>query len=366
MQPRHAASTKPGATKTIPRPHLSPARMAAVRAQLDKECPPDTRLHTTTTQGRRSGRGVPPRSAPPNLPSTSRAQAPYPPITVSQAQSVADIPTIAFLDAAFHTYAERCASELANLRIVCTRAILKERQDREKWRSHCVTFKQERDVARERVRALIGEREAHLVRPRGAEDQNKGGNSPRGDGRAVSESSRSVPSRETTPSSTAVASDLGDDLSNYLLSYPSPTSVHLNVPPPPPTSPHKRSRSADAVLPSTSKGGFTAFDLTVTENPHGGRLIQTERVIKRRRSEDTPRTPIRQATMENGGLGECDMELESEADTPETPILKTRSTYGSPSMRPAVVEKPSAALELTHVDLMYVPTNGKLVCRVCM
>ncbi|KAF9457399.1 hypothetical protein BDZ94DRAFT_1301940 [Collybia nuda] len=356
--------------------------MAAVRAQFNNACTPECN-HMTSSQGRLSVQGVPPRSAPPNVPSTSRAPVQPSPAPATQpqpqphshSQVTINIPTITFLDAAFRTYADRCATELSNLRTVCTRAILKERQDREKWRSHCVTFKQERDIARDRVRALIGEREAHLVRPVISEDQTKDTCPAEGESKAISESFRSVPSRESTPSSTAVASDPEDDVSFYLLPYPSPTRL-VNAPVASPVTSHKRSRSADAVLPSSSssKRDLTAFDITVTENPHGDRLIPTERAMKRRRSEDPPAS-ARFTSVEGGGLGECDMELESEVDgaelqpkleVQETPRRNLRSPSGSPSLHASPIGQPSPAIELSHVDLMYLPTNGKLVCRVCM
>jgi hypothetical protein len=357
--------------------------MAAVRAQLDKERSHSSqpRLHTAS-QGRRSEINIAPQPAPISPQSAPRAQV-RPPSASSHSQpriqAPSTSPTIAFFDTTFRYYAERCSTELANLRSVCTRAILKEKQDKEKWRSHCVTFKQERDVARERVRALIGEREAHLLPlPTHSEDQNKDGASAEADGKAISESSRSVPSRESTPSSTAVASDPEDDLSLYLLPYPSP--------PPPPSSTLKRSRSADPALPSSAfKRDTTGFDITVHENPHGGVWIESERAMKRRRGEGSTLEPVasptRRSNADVNGLGECDMELESEADASETkpkdgdkeapkPKLKSKSKSksprGSPSIRPKAIQKPTSGIELSHVDLMYVPTNGKLVCRVCL
>jgi hypothetical protein len=272
------------------------------------------------------------------------------------------------------------------LRTACTRAIFREQQDREKWRRHCVTFRQERDVARERVRALIGEREAHLVRA-GAGTSVEGEGSlgskrPRDDDEVALSEERA--SRDSTPTAVAI-SDSDDDSNLCALSYPSPIYLPLVIDTTPPKlhapqSPPPRSRSADAVLYSspttTKKRDMTAFDVNVAENPRGERRIPMEPVKKRRRKgspskasdsgsststavEDTGSVEVK-GTCIPGVLGKNAVEVEELGVHDITNKLKA-STEPSSSTPP-----PKPEIELTHVDLMYVPTNGKLVCRACL
>ncbi|KAG5640313.1 hypothetical protein DXG03_009260, partial [Asterophora parasitica] len=61
---------------------------------------------------------------------------------------------------------DRIWLELTSLRAACTKAILQEQQEKEAWRTHCTAAKEERDLARERVKALMGERQrVHDDRP---------------------------------------------------------------------------------------------------------------------------------------------------------------------------------------------------------
>jgi hypothetical protein len=279
------------------------------------------------------------------------------------------------------------------LRTVCSRAIFREQQDKEKWRRHCVTFKQERDVARERVRALIGEREAQMARAGAGAGVGTGasaeGESSSGSKRPRDEdaSSEHGTSRDSTPSSTtAVAiSDPEDDSNLYSIGSPSPTYLPLDIDPTldSPRSPPPRCRSADAVLYSSStmtkKRDVTAFDVTITDPPTGDRRIPCQHVPKRRRkgspnSSTSTSTAVEDATsiQEQGScilgvLGKDSVEVEEVGvhDITNRPKASPEpSAYvppPSPPFKPLIPK-----IELTHVDLMYVPTNGKLVCRACL
>lgn len=275
-----------------------------------------------------------------------------------------------------------------------------------------MVFKRERDVARERVRALIGEREAYLgegglraKRPRDEDGQVVSSSSERaGDGDGDDASRDSTPSNSST---TVVAvsdldPDASDDSNLSPLAYLSPTYLPLpldidtDVVPPPP-----RSRSADPVLYSaTKKRDMTAFDVTVTENPGGERRIWAEPAKKRQRkgstshssdsgtsssSSSSSSTMVEDETTVQGkgacvpgkgtvvqvvGVGEVGVhdndithKLNSKAGASESSSCGTSSSSPSP---PPLKSTSIPKIELTHVDLMYVPTNGKLVCRACL
>jgi hypothetical protein len=290
---------------------------------------------------------------------------------------------MSFLDNAFRSSAERIQSELANLRTACTRAIFREQQDKERWRRHCVTFKQERDVARERVRALIVEREVHMAQAgtgAGTGTSAEGGCSTESGG-ARNDGVVLAASRDSTPSSTTAAllSSPDDDVNLYSFAYPSPTFSPLtDVTPSTLDLPPPRSRSADAVLhrnyTATKKRDRTAFDVTVTENPAGERRIQTTPIKKRRRrdslskaSDSSASTAVEEPTLELGASATDDSRTDA-VEAGDTGVHDITNKVKAPHVDPSTPPPKSATprIELTHVDLMYVPTSGKLVCRACL
>jgi len=66
------------------------------------------------------------------------------------------------LETAIKFYEDRLQTDLGDFRAMCTRLILKEKEEKEKWRILCLKMMKERDTARQRVSALISEREIHL------------------------------------------------------------------------------------------------------------------------------------------------------------------------------------------------------------
>ncbi|KAF5371514.1 hypothetical protein D9615_009613 [Tricholomella constricta] len=85
-------------------------------------------------------------------------------------------PVMAFLDVTFRNYAERIQAELAHLRTACTKAVFREQQEKDTWKAHCMALKQERDMARERVRALMEEKRREEEEEVG---KDRGGSEPR-------------------------------------------------------------------------------------------------------------------------------------------------------------------------------------------
>jgi hypothetical protein len=71
------------------------------------------------------------------------------------------------------------------------------------------------------------------------------------------------------------------------------------------------------------------------------------------------------------GLGEADMELESDVDADVVENRKSNDTAEN-SKLPRLSNSSSntevvhSQIDVVHVDIMYVPMNGKLVCRACM
>ena len=247
------------------------------------------------------------------------------------------------------------------------------------------------------MRALIGEREAHMARndaSAGAEEEcGVGSKRPRDEDVVPSEHTAS---RDSTPSTTAIAvSDPEDESHLYSHTYPSPTYLPLAIETtPPPRSPPPRCRSADAVLYSSSGSGAnskkpdtTAFDVTLTEHPTGERRIQMEPAKKRRRKGSPSRasdsgsssssstvTVVEDVTSgdakvacHTGLLGKDDLEVE---EVGVHDITNKPKSIPDPSAQVASTTAPykptTPKIDLAHVDLMYVPSNGKLVCRACL
>ena len=66
------------------------------------------------------------------------------------------------LEAAIKFYQDRLQTDLGDFRATYTRLILKEKDEKEKWRTLCLKMMKERDTARQKVSALISEWEIHL------------------------------------------------------------------------------------------------------------------------------------------------------------------------------------------------------------
>ena len=297
----------------------------------------------------------------------------------------------------------------------------KEQQEKELLRKYCKAFKQERDVARERMRELIGKREteakAAIAGVNGSRNDNPSGGVKRGRDEAESSdeelgpstsvqgiptppllSPLSFPSSSTmTPASSPhqiLGPHEGEDL--LTLPYISLSNSSTPSPPlPPATIPHslvprrrtasaqppQRSRSADAVLASASTLDMTTFDVTVL-NPTRDRM-PNEHPAKRRRtsgssesSASSDRTLVMEFVVGEScfntlGLGEADMELESDVDADVVEDRKSNDTVENSKLPRLSNSSPTtevvhSQIDVVHVDIMYVPMNGKLVCRACM
>ncbi|KAJ7623570.1 hypothetical protein FB45DRAFT_1031489 [Roridomyces roridus] len=268
----------------------------------------------------------------------------------------------AFLDSTLRAYAARFQTELVGMRTACMQLVQREERKSAEMRDTCARLAQERDVAQEKLRVLLERRK------------------------------RTRSQVEAEEAEAAVG----------LLQYPppptpiSPQQLPTQSPPPRLLSPFVLAvRRSPPRTPDPEDR--TTFDLTV-----GCDELPLPRVSKRRRvseSEESERTLVVTPEPEvvtkvretcppappGFELGECDMDLEtdseagSECDTRSSfspklrpasnspPRLLPQSTRASPMLTPppsAPLEK--ARLDLGYVDIMYLPTNGKLVCRVCL
>ncbi|KAF8075774.1 hypothetical protein FPV67DRAFT_1469179 [Lyophyllum atratum] len=298
-------------------------------------------------------------------------------------------PVIAFFDTTFHTYSERIHTELTNLRTFCSKAIFREHQEKEKWKAHCVTFRQERDVARERVRALIGEREAQMghdatarqslrelrrsrsygplpvvhqrLSLRGCRSASLPSAAPKKntadllDVPDVSLSRRSSlslkNSRSASPASSSSAtafSEIGNDPSLYCLSYPSPRVTPLDIVPPtllPPSnanfSPLKRSHSAGPILARPPPPSDKTQDVPPLFLPRGNIAPAPSTSQVSPSTEDRAPPP-------------------PSPPQPDADWLPTRN-----ALLKRIPAARKATLQLEHVDLMYRRVDGLLECRAC-
>lgn len=311
-------------------------------------------------------------------------------------------------------------TELSNLRTLCARVLIKEHQETEKWKAHCVTFKQERDAARERVRALMaadsdsgsdsGEgkgRGVKRVREEGeeeldvrVEDEDDG---VRGYMRScaspstVSTSSSSPCSPIDGPLAALTENEAGVDKRPYtvgVMHLPKPTRFVHVVPEGAKLKPKPNSRGGSASLsprprprplsvastgrgdsgrrrggsPASKGDSRTCFDVTVVS----GRHVPGEQGAKRRRAS---------GCSEGSGLSGCtavgDDDDEGDGVEPGEVVEGEEEVVvcgrGCEDVLACEKEQEGVKsrvgtpqIEVAHVDLMYVPMNGKLVCRVCL
>ncbi|KAJ7155403.1 hypothetical protein C8R43DRAFT_999667 [Mycena crocata] len=269
-----------------------------------------------------------------------------------------------FLDTSFRAYASRIQLEFNNLRAQCARAVQHEQHQTAGILNACAHLAHERDVAQEKYRVLL-ERRA----------------------RAGKRTRTQVESEEA-------AADLEATGLLYPLSPVSPPQLPTQSPPPRLLSPFMlAARRNPSHTPDPED--TTGFDLTVS-------CDSLSRPTKKRRVSDSSEcTLVPPGVEENAakpatrdretcppapvGFGECDMDLESESESDYESAInvsksKSRSSLRAASSPPAksqtcqnqsLTPPPSACadkvhLDVEYVDIMYLPTDGKLVCRVCL
>ncbi|KAF8148830.1 hypothetical protein B0H34DRAFT_199743 [Crassisporium funariophilum] len=289
------------------------------------------------------------------------------------------------VEMAFTVFGERMQADLRDFRTICVRLMSQEQEDKEKWHTLCLKMMRERDTARQRVHALIGEREARAADTVGSQETSGQRGSKRGredrtdmvddvSSRSSSTNSRPIRSMRASPTPLSPGSPSSPTYEPCSPTDPPPTSscpptsASMTVPETP-TSPEATHNTPALTCltdfrPPRSPGDTTCFDIT-TENG------TDQRPVKRRKSCETSMSDRSSATLVEpahgpehdtvSALGEKDMELESETESSTTAVLDcTRSESGNP------LKANTSPIEFSHVDIMYVPLKGNLVCRACL
>ena len=247
---------------------------------------------------------------------------------------------------------------------MCFRLMLKEREEKEKWHTLCLKMMKERDTARQRVSALVSERETHLSSSSSVPASAK----------------ENIPSKrardETTTTTTTTISSTVQELVVVVPSRSSPTHVEsrpirgLRLSPisPAPRSPPPPSYNSSTVintsLPSTSTFTPPSSETTVTPTPCSESLVTPPLDIT---TFNPPRSPNDKTCFDVFG----------EFDIPESrPVKRRRSTSDKKSVQTVKDgevkedkgdddDEPLPFL-IDHTDIMYVPMKGRLFCRACL
>lgn len=279
----------------------------------------------------------------------------------------------AFLDTTFRSYASRFHAELTSMRTACMHLIQREQHQTAEIRNTCARLAHERDVAEEKLRVLL-ERRARAAKR-----------------------TRSQVEEEEAEAELEAASLL------YPPSPVSPPQFPTQSPPPRLLSPFVlAARRSPSHTPDPEDR--TGFDLTVACDslPRPGKkrrlsdssertLVATLSPIPRPEGDEVA-TKARE-TCPPAGSGECDMDLESESESDsdsDADACTSSKSQSRPSSRaesgsrppdsntkassksaPSPTPPPPASsdkvcLDLEYVDIMYLPVDGKLVCRVCL
>ncbi|KAF7354632.1 hypothetical protein MSAN_01376700 [Mycena sanguinolenta] len=275
----------------------------------------------------------------------------------------------AFLETTFRAYASRIQSEFISLRAACVRAVQSERHQTAQLRSACARLTRERDVAEDKLRVLLDRRAAAGKRSRAQVEKE----------------------------------DADEDEETALL-YPlspvSPRQMPTQSPPPRLMSPFVLAvRRGQSHTPDPEDR--TGFDLTIPGDtlppPSKKRRMDVssspERTLEATASDPAALVTTERETCPAAGFGECDMNLKSafessdfsdtESSDPSDsassqPLYPTSCSSRPVSSSPPTVEPkaplhcrsstapspPKLHLPLEYVDIMYQPSDGKLVCRV--
>jgi hypothetical protein len=219
--------------------------------------------------------------------------------------------TTTFLENSWRALTDRIHNELTGIHAVYAHAIYKEQQEKDVFRRHCVRLKAERDVAREKLRRLLGAKYEDGVvagNKRSREDEED-------------ESSTAPPPPPSSPTA------------------PPPTTPRSSYPSPSPSP----SSSTPAYIPQLA----SPFRDGEPTSEDGGRVSKRRRVVSGDDNED----------------GE-EEEEEDETNLDTTTTTTTTTVPADNDTTPATSRR--QCMTTNHINLMYMPVNDKLVCRVCV
>ena len=251
------------------------------------------------------------------------------------------------IDNAFKVYEDKLQSDFRDFHAMCTRLILQEIEEKEKWHNLCLKMMKERDAARQRISVLISERESHLsssssaALPASPAAQEKNVTS-KASKRGRDESASSAAAQEQLPSrSSPVESRPIRGL--RLSPIPSPS----------------RSPSAASLNSSTPPSGSSYLPSTTSQSPPSPSSSNVNTVLTDSTSSSSVPPPLNIMTF-NPPRSPDDttcFDVFGEFDIPESRPVKRRKSYDSDEPLPFLI---------AHTDIMYIPMKGRLYCRACL
>ncbi|KAF9530900.1 hypothetical protein CPB83DRAFT_144149 [Crepidotus variabilis] len=242
------------------------------------------------------------------------------------------------LEKAFNVYNDRVRSDLRDFRGLCTSLVAQEQQEAMKWYSLCLKVMKERDIARQQLHLLSLERNSgSLTSPPispSSTDQEAELNKALKRGREDYMMSNTVETASASSRSSSVETRPTRPLRLSPVHSPSGSPTRMSTSPLPVNDPS----------PSTLSASPTSMALPPSPqtNSHGR---VDHRPGKRRKS--------------------CEAIGPTEVSSPR---VKQQSRTPSPLSFPGHLRSlpPQQSADFPHIDLMYVPTNGLLVCRACI
>ncbi len=267
------------------------------------------------------------------------------------------------LEKAFNIYGERLRADVRDFRGLCTRIIAQEKQESAKWYALCAKVIMERDYARQKINILAYERNNHILNPASppglmARAQSTDTPASRASKRLHNSVSDDEIQEATSPPSSSNSLEARPirPLRHSPSHSPATSPTRLSLSPSPTTTVASPPLSAPSTPPTSMFLGSSVV-------PESNLASIDQRPVKRRKSYDYQ--TLREITL---------------ADPIKSEILPRSS---SPTISPKVKQQPRTPSPLPHriqpqvstsnftaeflpVDLMYVSSQGSLICRACL
>ncbi|TFK22802.1 hypothetical protein FA15DRAFT_499595 [Coprinopsis marcescibilis] len=267
---------------------------------------------------------------------------------------------------------QEAAQKLMSIEACSRQTLLYYQQERRKWRNHCLTFKQERDVARRQVVGLMQER-AVLLAQQQQQQRKESLDSENEKDKARSQSPESPASVSSSSGEQRKIARSSRRHAPYAFAErrsQSPTLNSLGDSDVPPDSGSESVASVRGVEGGVKKRAASAPPVL----GHSLRIARSVSELTVRMGTPPPVRSLRQPSVDSVD-GEVEMEMESEdgdEDVGErTSVVVSRlrvSTSPSPLLLPLSSAPPSRTLQLRpeHAELIYIPAQGRLWCRLCL
>ena len=289
-----------------------------------------------------------------------------------------------FIDNAFKVYEDKLQTDFRDFRAICSRLILQEKEEKEKWHSLCLKLMKERDTARQRINALISERSSSSSFAFSSAQEkvvvskaSKRGRDDESESASTSSAAQELPSRSSPVESrpirslrlSPVSSPPGSPSASLYNNSSSSTAMKSSPPPLSATSESSplpsNSDNANVVLTSTTSTTPPPLNI-MTFNParspndktcfdvFGEFDIPESRPVKRRKSYDSSSSSSGETT--KGSFNNNNNNNSGPSQRNE----KDKSDGGGDDD-----DEPLPFL-IAHTDIMYMPMKGRLYCRACL